>query len=58
MVMKILLILSAVLFVGGIVCLLGKNGVKTVASIYAIVISLLPLGLVILIIGCLLSLIF
>ena len=52
------LIIGLVIFAVGFFCLTGKNGVKTLASIYAMVIGLLPLGLFVLLTALILSIIF
>ena len=48
----------ALIFLVGMVCLLGKGGVKTLASIYGMVIGLIPLGIFVLIVALILSLLF
>ena len=45
-------------FLIGMGCLLGKGGVKTLASIYGMVIGLIPLGIFALIVALILSLLF
>lgn len=48
----------ALIFLVGMFCLLGKGGVKTLASIYGMVIGLIPLGIFVLIVALILSLLF